>query len=99
MDFINQTNDRDASVLDFHHPSQITKAMDFSLPDTGLSLDQLVLDWALGVAEVPYVYSIELRDTGAYGFLLPPSEIIPNAEEAWAWHLVAAQQIIQEFSS
>ena len=44
LDFINQTNDRDSNVLDFHHPSQITKAMDFSLPDTGLSLDQLVLD-------------------------------------------------------
>merc|ERR1712241_26802 len=57
------------------------------------------LDWALGVAQVPYVYSIELRDTGSYGFLLPPSEIIPTAEETWAWHLVAAQQIIQEFSS
>ena len=25
------------------------------------------LDWALAVAGVPYVYSIELRDTGAYG--------------------------------
>ena len=36
--------DRDAVVLDFHHPSQITKAMDFSLPDSGLSLDQLVVD-------------------------------------------------------
>ena len=57
------------------------------------------LDWALGVAGVPYVYSIELRDTGAYGFLLPPSEIIPNAEETWAWHVVAAQQMIQEFTS
>ena len=44
LDFIGQTNDRDASVLDFHHPSQITKAMDFSLPDSGLSLDQLVAD-------------------------------------------------------
>ena len=44
LDFINQTNDRDANVLDFHHPSQITKAMDFSLPDTGLSLDQVVGD-------------------------------------------------------
>ena len=42
--------------------------------------------------------SIELRDTGSYGFLLPPSEIIPNAEEAWAFHVVAAQQVIQEFS-
>merc|ERR1712038_1274887 len=57
------------------------------------------LDWALGVAQVPYVYSIELRDTGSYGFLLPPSEIIPTAEETWAWHEVAANQIIQEFSS
>ena len=25
------------------------------------------LDWALGVAGIPYVYSIELRDTGTYG--------------------------------
>ena len=57
------------------------------------------LDWALGVAGIPYVYSIELRDTGAYGFLLPPSEIVPNAEEAWAWHVVAAQQMISEFGS
>ena len=56
------------------------------------------LDWALGVAGVPYVYSIELRDTGIYGFLLPPSEIIPNAEETWAFHVVAANQIIAEFS-
>merc|ERR1712172_438574 len=30
------------------------------------------LDWALGVAHIPYVYSIELRDTGLYGFILPP---------------------------
>ena len=57
------------------------------------------LDWALGVAGIPYVYSIELRDTGAYGFLLPPAEIIPNAEETWAFHLVAARQIIDEFGS
>ena len=44
LDFIGETNDRDSNVLDFHHPSQITKAMDFSLPDTGLSLDQVVAD-------------------------------------------------------
>merc|ERR1711981_1001455 len=56
------------------------------------------LDWALGVAHIPYVYSIELRDTGAYGFLLPPSEIIPTAEETWAFHKVAAEQMIAEFS-
>merc|ERR1712123_345310 len=55
------------------------------------------LDWALGVAGIPYVYSIELRDTGSYGFLLPADQIIPTAEEAWAWHEVAARQIIEEF--
>merc|ERR1719384_318007 len=55
------------------------------------------LDWALGVAEVPYVYSIELRDTGVNGFLLPPDQIIPTAEETWAFHKVAAMGIIEEF--
>ena len=44
LDFINQSNDRDAVVVDFHHPSQITKAMDFSLPDYPLPLEQLVAD-------------------------------------------------------
>ena len=44
LDFINQTNDRDVNVLDFHHPSQISKAMDFSIPDTGMPLDSLVSD-------------------------------------------------------
>jgi len=57
------------------------------------------LDWALGVAGVPYVYSIELRDTGSYGFLLPPEQIIPTAEETWAWHAVAAKQIYEEFGN
>ena len=44
LDFINQTNDRDGQVLDFHNPSQITKAMDFTLPEQGLDLEQLVVD-------------------------------------------------------
>merc|ERR1712080_199245 len=55
------------------------------------------LDWALGVAGIPYVYSIELRDTGDQGFLLPPSEIIPTGEEVWAFHQVAAETIISEY--
>jgi len=57
------------------------------------------VDWALGVAGIPYVYTIELRDTGAYGFLLPPEQIIPTAEETWAFHEVAARQIMVEFGS
>ena len=34
------------------------------------------------------IFSIELRDTGLYGFILPPEQIIPTAEETWAFHKV-----------
>lgn len=44
LDFVNQSNDRESHVLDFHHPQQITKAMDFSLPDKPMPLEQLVVD-------------------------------------------------------
>ena len=40
---------------------------------------------------------MELRDTGMYGFLLPPNQIIPTGMEAWAFHRAVARQIIQEF--
>merc|ERR1712183_853025 len=55
------------------------------------------LDWALGVAGIPYVYSIELRDTGHYGFILPTDQIIPTSEEVWAFHKVAAEEMLAEF--
>ena len=38
-------------------------------------------DWAKGVAGIKYVYTIELADTGKYGFVLPPSYIVPVAED------------------
>ncbi|XP_042877673.1 carboxypeptidase B-like [Penaeus japonicus] len=41
-------------------------------------------DWALGVAKVPLSYTLELRDEGAAGFVLPPHQIIPAVNEAWA---------------
>lgn len=56
------------------------------------------MDWALGVAEIPYSMGMELRDTGLYGFLLPPAQIIPTGEETWAFHKSAARQILEEFS-
>ncbi|XP_037785114.1 carboxypeptidase B-like [Penaeus monodon] len=40
-------------------------------------------DWALGVAKVPLSYTLELRDEGAAGFVLPPNQIVPAANEAW----------------
>lgn len=39
------------------------------------------MDWAKGVLNVPLTFTFELRDTGAYGFILPPSLIIPSSEE------------------
>ena len=57
------------------------------------------VDFAKGTLEIPYVYTIELRDTGMYGFLLPPEQIVPTGEEIMAFHAVVAQQIIDEFAS
>ena len=55
------------------------------------------LDWVLGVAGIPYVYGMELRDTSWFGFYLPAHEIIPTAEEVWAWHEVAAREIMEVY--
>ena len=55
------------------------------------------LDFTLGELGIPYSYGMELRDTGSYGFLLPPAQIIPTGEETWAFHLTVAREIIREF--
>lgn len=41
-------------------------------------------DWVYDVAGVRYSFSVELRDRGVFGFLLPRTEIIPTSEETWA---------------
>jgi len=38
-------------------------------------------DWAKEIAGIKYAYTFEVRDTGKYGFLLPPEEILPTAQE------------------
>ena len=40
------------------------------------------VDWTYGDQGV-ISYTIEVRDTGAYGFVMPPEEILPNARENW----------------
>lgn len=32
---------------------------------------------------VVHSYTIELRDSGTYGFQLPPDQIVPTATETW----------------
>lgn len=44
--------------------------------------------------KTPLTYTYELRDTGRYGFILPPEQIIPTGEEI----LDSLVTIIQEGS-
>jgi len=50
-------------------------------------------DWAYGSGIFKYVYTAELRDKGAFGFLLPPAQIIPTAMETWTGFKVVARYI------
>ncbi|CAL4074852.1 unnamed protein product, partial [Meganyctiphanes norvegica] len=40
-------------------------------------------DWAKGVLGVKYAYTLELRDAGNFGFVLPEDQIIPSVQETW----------------
>ena len=42
--FIRDSNNRDASVLKFHHPEQLMNMMDFSLPEAPRNLQQILSD-------------------------------------------------------
>ncbi|KAL1465084.1 hypothetical protein WDU94_004679 [Cyamophila willieti] len=50
-------------------------------------------DWAKGVAKIKYAYTIELRDKGKYGFLLPASNILPVGKESLAAVKAIASEI------
>lgn len=52
-------------------------------------------DWTYGQLGVKYSFSVELRDRGRYGFLLPPYQITPTGEETFEGlkALVKAMQI------
>uniref|UniRef100_A0A0C9RW39 CBPB_3 protein n=2 Tax=Fopius arisanus TaxID=64838 RepID=A0A0C9RW39_9HYME len=58
---------------------KVGSSADLLYPTTGASDD-----WAKGVAGIKYSYTLELRDRGTYGFLLPATQIIPTARETWA---------------
>lgn len=53
-------------------------------------------DWALGVAGIDFSISMELRDKGQYGFMLPPSQIVPTGEEVWAFHVTIIREILAQ---
>ena len=49
-------------------------------------------DWAKGALGIPYTYTIELPDTGRFGFLLPASRIEAVGKEAF----VGIQAMVRE---
>jgi len=50
-------------------------------------------DYAKGIPQIKYPFTIELRDKGDVGFLLPPNEILPTGEETWEAIKVIARHI------
>ncbi|XP_065336580.1 carboxypeptidase B-like [Cloeon dipterum] len=52
-------------------------------------------DLAKGGSRIKYTYTIQLRDRGQYGFLLPASSIVPTGKEAFA----AIQTISEEIAA
>jgi len=50
-------------------------------------------DFWIATANIPLSYGFEARDTGKYGFLLPPNQIAPSGEENLAAVMYLASQI------
>ncbi|PHH93354.1 hypothetical protein CDD83_5908 [Cordyceps sp. RAO-2017] len=42
------------------------------------------VDYVADIIKSDYNFAVELRDTGRYGFVLPPNQIAPTGEEAFA---------------
>jgi len=47
----------------------------------GYSCGGTTADYSYDGLNIPFTMTYELRDTGRYGFLLPPDQIQPTAEE------------------
>ncbi|KAH8780375.1 putative metallocarboxypeptidase ecm14 [Hyaloscypha finlandica] len=69
-----------ASACEGAVPSNLTPAGGFSRMETG---GGSAIDWFYHEMRVRYSYQVKLRDTGAYGFLLPKENIVPTGEEAF----------------
>merc|ERR1712223_220935 len=52
-------------------------------------------DWYKGVLGSRFAFTMELRDTGLHGFILPADQIIPSGEEMWAGFEVVINKLIE----
>jgi len=51
-------------------------------------------DWYKGVLKARFAYTVELRDTGRHGFVLPEDQIQPSGEELWEAERVVLQKMV-----
>ncbi len=88
IDLFNSVGDQMAgAILSTHGETYIVGPANTTL----YLADGVSVDWAYGARDV-YSWTIELRpDTGNPGFILPPGEIVPTGEEAFAAVLELSQ--------
>ncbi|XP_031621115.1 carboxypeptidase B-like [Contarinia nasturtii] len=92
------TEDRDDLDSAGRQAAKSMKAVDKQVYTVGNSADLLYAaaggsdDWGKSVG-IKYSYTIELRDKGRYGFVLPPKYILATAKEAHAFVFTFAQII------
>lgn len=60
---------------------QTGKSCEVTFPSSGSPIDY---SYHSSPSKIKWSFSIELRDTGTYGFLLPPNQIKPTAMEFMA---------------
>uniref|UniRef100_A0A8C0JCL6 Carboxypeptidase O n=1 Tax=Chelonoidis abingdonii TaxID=106734 RepID=A0A8C0JCL6_CHEAB len=53
-------------------------------------------DWAHMIG-IPFFYTFELRDKGAYGFILPPDQIQPTCEETTSAVMTITEYVNQKY--
>ncbi|EPZ32777.1 Peptidase M14, carboxypeptidase A domain-containing protein [Rozella allomycis CSF55] len=53
------------------------------------------IDYAYATLNITYSYAVELRDTGRYGFMLPPEYIVPSGKETFAGLKAMLNEIVK----
>ncbi|CAG2101594.1 unnamed protein product [Medioppia subpectinata] len=91
-DYVLRNKDRIKAYLAVHSYGQY-----FLYPWMRPPVEQMVrYYWAYGSAHIKYSYTVELRDTGSYGFALPKSHIRPVCEETTVAFIAFAKELAKE---
>jgi murein tripeptide amidase MpaA len=92
---IKALGDKGAAALTAHYGTRYTVAQGAdSLYAVGGASD----DWAKFYANVKYSFTLELRDTGTFGFSLPPNQLMPTAIETWSGVQVVLHHVGDNYS-